>query len=112
MNDLIVQLLNLPNTYIGEAPPEIDKCQWIVLSSGASNTYFGRKTINSPEYAIYARSPSNKEASDCIQSCFKKLQNWNDEHYAISIKRIPRYVGRDDKHRCVYSFRIQFIIGG
>lgn len=113
MNDtLIVQLLDLPNTYIGEAPLEEDNCQWIILSSGMSKTFFGRKTINNPEYAVYVRDKSNEAASNRIQSCFKKLQNWNDEYNAIAIRRLPRYVGRDEKHRCVYSFRIQFIIGG
>lgn len=29
MNDLlVVQLIDLPNTYVGEAPPERDSCQW------------------------------------------------------------------------------------
>lgn len=113
MNDtLIVQLLDLPNTYIGEAPPSVDSCQWVVSSSGFSNTFFGKSTINKPEYAVYVRDNSNNEANTRAQKCFKKLQNWNDENNALIATRLPSYVGRDEKHRSVYSFRIQFIIGG
>lgn len=113
MNDLlIVQLIDLPNTYIGEAPPGKDTCQWVSLSSGTSKTYFGLDTVDSPEYAVYARAESNKAASDIIQVCLKKLQNWNDERRALVVTRLPTYVGRDEKHRCVYSFRVQFITGG
>ena len=113
MNDeFIVQLLDLPNTYIGEAPPGNDSCQWVSLSAGTSKTFFGRETIDSPEYVIYVRDQSNQAASERIQLCYKKLQNWNDENKALKVTRLPKYVGRDDKHRCVFSFRIQFIIGG
>lgn len=113
MNDLfIAQLLDLPNTFIGEAPPGENTCQWISLSSGTSKTFFGLKTIDSPEYAIYVRDPSNEVANERAQVCFKKLQNWNDAHRALAVSRLPAYVGKDDKHRSVYSFRIQFIIGG
>ena len=113
MNDLlVVQLIDLPNTYVGEAPPERDSCQWVVLSAGVSKTFFGRDTINSPEYAVYVRNSSNREASDTVQACFKKLQNWSDGHRALVVTRTPAYVGKDDKHRSVYTFRIQFIIGG
>lgn len=113
MNEsLLIQLLGLPETYIGEAPPGVNTCQWISLSSGTSKIFFGLKTINSPEYVVYARAESNKAASDTIQACFKKLQIWNDERRALIVTRLPAYVGRDEKHRCVYSFRVQFITGG
>lgn len=113
MNDtLLATLLDLPETYIGEAPPETNSCQWIVTSSGSSTTFFGKKTIDKPEYAIYVRDASNRVASVRAQDCFKKLQNWNDEHNALLVSRLPSYVGRDEKHRSVYSFRVQFITGG
>lgn len=113
MDDLFIsQLLGLPNTYLGEAPPEVNTCQWIVTSSGSSDTFFGRSTIDRPEYAVYVRDDNNGMASARAQECFKKLQNWNDEHNALIISRLPSYVGRDEKHRSVYSFRVQFIIGG
>lgn len=113
MNDeLIVQLIDLPNTYIGEAPLEHDTCQWVKLSSGTSKIFFGRKTIDRPEYVVYVRDSSNKSAYDTAQACFKKLQLWNDEHRSLIVTRNPSYVGRDEKHRCVYSFRVQFITGG
>ena len=113
MNDeLIVQLIGLPNTYIGEAPPGCDKCQWVTLSAGKSDIFFGRRTVDKPEYGVYVRSPNNKDAYDTAQACFKKLQIWNDERRALVVTRPPTYVGRDEKHRSVYSFRVQFIIGG
>lgn len=113
MNDLFIsQLLDLPNTYLGEAPPEVNTCQWIVTSSGFSDTFFGKRTIDMPEYAVYVRDELNGAASARIQECLKKLQNWNDEHNALLVSRLPAYVGRDEKHRSVYSFRVQFIIGG
>lgn len=113
MNDaFIAKLLDLPNTYLGEAPLEINNCQWIVTSSGTSSIFFGKETIDKPEYAIYVRDENNHEASVRAQECLKKLQNWNDEHNALIVLRLPNYVGRDEKQRSVYSFRIQFILGG
>lgn len=113
MNDeLIVQLIDLPNTYIGEAPPGVDSCQWVVLSSGTSKVFFGRKTNNRPEYVVYTRDNSNRVAGANAQLCFEKLQLWSDEQRAFVAVRSPTYVGRDEKHRSVYSFRVQFIIGG
>lgn len=113
MNDLfIAQLIDLPNTYIGEAPPGEDTCQWISLSAGTSETFFGLQTIDKPEYAIYVRDPSNKVAIERAQACFNKLQNWNDAHRALIVSRLPAFVGKDEKLRSVYSFRIQLITGG
>lgn len=113
MNDeLISQLIALPNTYLGEAPIEKDSCQWIRLSSGASKTFFGLKNIDSPEYTLYVRDPSNRVAANVIQDCYTKLQNWTDESKALRVSRLPSYVGRDDKHRSVYTLRVQFIVGG
>lgn len=113
MNDLFVaQLLDLPNTYVGEAPPGTDSCQWIILSSGDSKLFFGREVIDSPECVVYARDPSNKVANTNIQVCLRKLQSWNDETKALVVSRLPAYVGRDEKHRSVYSLRVRFITGG
>lgn len=112
VEELIVQLINLPDTYIGEAPVDSDTCQWLLCSSGASTVFFGLNTVDKPEYAVYARASSNKVANDNIQLCLKNLRNWNDGHSALLITRMPAYVGRDEKHRCVYSFRVQFVVGG
>lgn len=113
MNDEIVaQLIDLPDTYLGDAPPEKDTCQWIKTSSGTSRTFFGKQTIDNPEYAVYLRDPNNQAVSARAQSCFKKLQNWHDGTRALVASRLPTYVGRDEKHRCIYSFRVQFILGG
>ena len=111
-DERLVQLLDLPNTYIGEAPIGTNSCQWVSLSSGMSKSFFGRNTIDSPEYVVYIRDTKNAEASRRAQECFKKIQNWSDGTVALKVSRLPTYVGRDEKHRSVYSFRVQFIIGG
>lgn len=103
----IVRLINHPNTFIGKASIDVDNCQWIKAISGISDPYFDKINLDKPEYAVYIRDVSNQAASLRTQEIYKRLRNCD-----ITIIRLPTYVGEDDKHRNIYSFHIQYQIGG
>lgn len=113
MNErFIAQLLNLPNTFIGEAPIEVNNCQWVRVSAGTTENFFSNRVIDRPEYAVYIRDVLNEDACTRAEECLKTLRNWHDAYNALIVTRLPTFVGRDDKFRSVYSFRVQFITGG
>lgn len=111
IEELIVNLINLPDTYIGEAPIGIDNCQWVKLGSGSTNVYFAKGNYDRPAYSIYVRNISNEEAATCIQDIFKRIRNFTDAKFALLATRMPAYVGKDDKHRSVYTCQFEIQTG-
>ena len=57
----IRSIINLPNTYIGEAPIDVDDCQWIRLGSGVSRVHFAKETYDKPHFSIVCRGVKNRE---------------------------------------------------
>lgn len=108
----IKQLINLPNTYIGEAPIAVDSCQWIRPAAGNSTVYFAKETYDRPAFSIYVRDKSNEEAARRCEAAFKGIRNYTDSLSSLLVRRLPSFVGKDDKHRSVYVFSIEYQTGG
>ena len=108
----IKQLINLPDTYVGEAPIAVDSCQWIRPAAGDSTVYFTKETYDRPAFSIYVRDPVNSVAYTRIMELFKRIRNWNDSVSSLLVKRLPSLVGKDEKHRSVYVFSIEYQTGG
>lgn len=101
-----------PRVYIGEASIDVDDCSWIVSVSGRSNVHFNKETYDYPSYIVYVRGVDNKEAKARVDKVYHKLNNYTGSSFVILTKQLPRYVGRDQKHRAIYSFRIEYQLGG
>lgn len=112
MEEIIRDLINMDNTFIGEAPSEIDNCQWIVFQSGVSDNHFGKDTYDKPEYKIYVRNTSNEEAKRLINEIYHRLKNLVGSNYVIIIDRLPYYINRDIKYRSLYALKIEIQLGG
>lgn len=112
VEEIIRNIISIENTYIGEAPIDVDNCQWIKQMSGASNIHFNGDTYDSPAYNIYCRGTSNKEVLERVQKVYDNLKNHIGANYIIIIRRLPYFVGRDDKYRTIYSFKIEYQLGG
>ena len=112
IEDKIKHLINLPDTYIGEAPIAVDSCQWIRTAAGSSNVYFTKETFDRPALSIYVRDKQNGKALERCQRLFNLIRNYTDSGCAILAKRLPSFVGKDEKHRSVYTFQIEYQTGG
>lgn len=112
LTEKIKQLINLPNTYIGEAPIAVDSCQWIRAAAGTSLVHFCKETYDKPAFLIYVRGSDNAETSKRTDDVRRKIQNFTDASGALLVKSLPRFVGKDDKHRSVYTFSIEYQTGG
>ena len=112
LTEKIKQLIDLDNTYIGEAPIAIDNCQWIRPAGGASDVYFAKETFDKPTFSIYVRDKSNACAAKRTEILYKKIRNYTDSVSSLLIRRLPSFVGKDDKHRSVYVFSIEYQTGG
>ena len=110
--DKIISLINLPNTYGGEAPIAIDNCQWVRSAAGNSKLFFCKKRYDKPAFSIYIRDTDNAKAARRVEELFKKLQGYSDSTSAIIVTRLPSFVGKDSKHRSVYTFSIEYQTGG
>lgn len=108
----LVQLISLPNTYIGEAAIAVDNCQWVRMNAGVSRVHFSKAVYDKPTFSIYVRAKSNEEASTRIHDVFNKIRNYTDGGCAIVATRLPSFVGKDEKHRSVYTFQIEYQTGG
>lgn len=107
----LYQIINQSNTYIGEAPVDMDDCQWIRASGGEAVVHFGKGDYNRPSYAIYVRGVSNEETYKRTLELFAKIRNFTDSISAFIATRLPQYVGKDEKNRSVYTFQIQYQSG-
>lgn len=112
IEEKIKGIIDLPNTYIGECPIDTPNAQWIKYSSGSSNVHFNKDTYDRPEYTIFVRGTNNKEASERVKLVYDKLKNYTGGEFVILIKRLPHYVGRNEKYQSIYSFRIEYQLGG
>lgn len=112
MEEIIKNIIGLNNTYIGEAPIDVDECQWIRVMSGRSEVHFEKDTYDHLYYSICCRGKSNQEAKNRIKQMYDALKNYTGQNYVILIERTPYYVGRDDKYRAIYKFEIEYQLGG
>lgn len=112
IEDRLVQLIREPNTYIGEAPVHVDNCQWLRAASGSPSVFFARGIYDKPTFSIYVRDKNNMEGANRIRRIFNALRNYVDTDGVIIATRFPTFIGKDDKHRSVYSFQIEYQTGG
>ena len=112
MEEQIRSIIGLSNTYIGEAPIDLDNCQWIKPMSGRSKVHFGNGTYDYPNYVICCRGKNQQEVRRRINVAYKSLQNYVGNNYVILIRRLPYYLGRDDNYRVIYKFEIEYQVGG
>ena len=112
MEEIIRHLINMDNTFIGEAPVDIDNCQWIATQSGMVDNHFKGDTYDKPEYRVYVRNTSNKLAKSIMYDIYHKLQNYVGANYVIIIDRLPYYLNRDIKYRSIYALKIEIQLGG
>ena len=108
----IKQLINLPDTYIGEAPIAVDDCQWIRPSAGSTTVHFCKGTYDRPAFSIYVHDKENAKALKRTKELFERIRNWSDSTSAILARRLPSFVGKDEKHRSVYTFSVEYQLGG
>lgn len=112
IEELLLERIDMPSTYIGEAPMEVDDCQWIRTMDGRAQRYFGQDYMDYPSYAIYVRAKSNEVALARIKSIYRSIRTYASVAPGIIATRTPRFVGRDVKNRAVYVFRIMCMTGG
>lgn len=112
MEETIKHLIDLPNTFIGEAPIEEPNCQWIAAHAGSQKFYFTGNSIRYPAFSIYVRRELHKDAREACVKAFEALNGIYYEDSTYYVTRLPRYVGRDEKGRTIYSFTVEIQIGG
>ena len=112
VEEILDNIINLNNTYIGEAPIDIDDCQWIRSTSGPSEDHFKGDTYDMLGFRIYVRGISNQESNKRIYDIYKTLKNYIGANYVIVVNRLPYYIGKDVKYRNIYALNIEFQIGG
>lgn len=100
------------HTYIGDASIDIDDCQWIRSNSGISRNHFDKNTYDYPKYTIYVRARNNATAKQKVNNIYHMLKNYTGSGFVILADSLPRYNGRDTKDRAVYSFRVEYQLGG
>lgn len=107
----LFQLINRPNTFIGEAPIGIDDCQWIRPAAGRTTVHFAKGNYDRPAFSIYVRGTNNEEACIRTKEIFNTIRNFTDGVCEIIATRLPQFVGKDDNHRSVYVFQIEYQSG-
>lgn len=112
IEEKIKDIMSAPNTYIGEAPIDVAICQWINSTGGESRVHFDHRTYDYPKYTIFVRGTSNEEAKDRANALYHKLQNFVGNGFIIVMNRTPYFLGRDDRYRSIYAFKIEYQLGG
>ena len=107
----LLEIINSPNTYVGEAPIEIDNCQWIQAAAGSTTVHFAKGNYDRPAFSIYVRGINNQETCKRTQELFKTIRNYTDARCEIIATRLPQFVGKDDQLRSVYVFQIEYQSG-
>ena len=98
----------MENTFIGDAPLDVDDCQWIRAASGNADLYFAKDSFVTPQYIIGVRSKKQTDARNIIQLIYARLQQYVEEtKIGLIITRLPTYVDRDDKYRSVYTMYVK-----
>lgn len=110
--ETICNIINRDNTYIGEAPIDVDNCQWIRETSGPSEDHFDGSTYDNLGFRVYVRNISNEGAHKIMYDVYKTLKSYVGVNYVIVVRKLPHYVGRDDKYRSTYSLNVEFQLGG
>ena len=108
----IYNIINLDNTYIGYAPIDVDDCQWIRSLSGDSELHFLGETYDKPKFAIGCRGLKHQEVKERSRELYNKLKNYIGEDFVIITKSLPHIVGKDESSRFIYSFNIEYQLGG
>lgn len=111
IEEKLYSIINRENTFIGEAPIAIDDCQWIRTTGGTTKVHFAKGNYDRPEFSIYARGINNAETLARIKAIFEAVRNYTDAVCEVIATRLPQFVGKDDKHRSVYVFQIQYQSG-
>lgn len=112
VEEQISGIMGLPGTYIGEAPIDVDECQWIKAVSGRASIHFQKGLYNYESYMLYFRGKNNRAVHKRAWDIYNKLQAYEGKNFVMILRGFPRYVGRDDNYRVVYSFEIEYQIGG
>ena len=112
VEEILCDVINLNNTYIGEGPIDIDNCQWIRSTSGPSEDHFDKNTYDKFSFRVYVRGTSNEESKQRMDSIYKKLKSYIGANYVIVVNRLPHYMGSDVKYRHLYALNIEFQLGG
>lgn len=108
LEEKIKEIINMGNTFIGDAPLDVDDCQWIRAASGNADLYFAKDSFVTPQYIIGVRSKKQTDARNIIQLIYARLQQYVEEtKIGLIITRLPTYVGRDDKYRSVYTMYVK-----
>ena len=108
LEEKIREIINMGNTFIGDAPLDVDDCQWIRAASGNADLYFAKDSFITPQYIIGVRSKKQTDARNIIQLIYARLQQYVEEtKIGLIITRLPTYVGRDDKYRSVYTMYVK-----
>ena len=108
LEEKIKEIINMGNTFIGDAPLDVDDCQWIRAASGNADLYFAKDSFVTPQYIIGVRSKKQTDARNIIQLIYARLQQYVEEtKIGLIITRLPTYVGRDDKYRSVYTLYVK-----
>ena len=108
----IYDIIDTKDTYIGEAPLDKSVCQWIKQSGGRSKVHYGKDTYDYLHYSIVIRGISNEETLQRSKIIYDKIKNYTGNSFSIIINRTLTFVGRDIKDRSVYSFQIEYQMGG
>ena len=101
-----------PIVYIGDAPIDVDDCSWVRASGGTSQVHFDKETYDYPSYIVYTRGVNNVDAKYKINKIYDLLKNYVGQGFVILVRQLPRYTGRDQKHRAHYSIRVEYQLGG
>lgn len=112
--DIIKYIKRIPYkyVYIGDAPIDVDECVVIRAASGTSKVHFEKETYDYPHYTIHVRASTNQRANDLVSRVYDRLANYTADNCAILIRHLPHFVGRDQKNRSLYSFTIEYQLGG
>ena len=100
------------NTYIGDGSIDVDDCQWIRANAGRSDVHFDKQTYDYPKYTIYVRARNNADAKKRVKNIYHILDNYVGQGFVILTDTLTRYNGRDTKDRAIYSFRVEYQLGG
>lgn len=112
VEEILCNIINLNDTYIGEGPIDIDNCQWVRKLSGPSEDHFGKDTYDKLSFRVCVRGKSNEESRQRMDNIYKTLKSYVGANYVIIVNRLPYYMGSDVKYRHLYTLNIEFQLGG
>lgn len=112
IEEQIRDIIGLENTYIGEAPIDVDNCQWIEASSGSSKMHFGKSSYDYLEFPIFFRGTNQQETKQRVDTAYRNLRAYTGGNFVILPTGLPDFLGRDDKYRVVFHIVVEYQTGG